>query len=431
VSQGEEFMAANRGMRVRKEWFGVAAGAMLGVVASVLPVGAQATAIPTFHRYGLKPIHQTGLSTAATGEVLALQSANTQGAIAPQPKVYLVFWGSQWATKDPAGAQADLPLMFGGLFGAKDTWGTILNQYCEGLPAGTTSCGTRGVHVEHPATSPVGGTWTDTSAAAPAKATAAQIGQEAVKAAAHFGNTTQAPNLNAIYVVVSPTGTDPDMYKEGGFCAWHNFTGGAGVTSPYGNLAFVNQPYTPDMGTGACTTLTGRLLDGLESTVTHEYAEAVTDFWPAAGWNDSSGAEIGDICASLDARVALTTGTFDLQGLWSNDKNSCVTSEPGATPPPPVGPPGAPTNVASVANGGSSATVSWTAPASDGGAAITYYAIYAYSPAGTTNMAITGNPASYVETGLSANQNYTFTVLPWNGSFWGSWSAWAAWTLVT
>lgn len=425
-------MIGHRGPRRRPGRVVVSALVLAATAAAAgLQFTAQASTPSGFHGYGIKPIHQTALSTAATGEALALSSASAQGAIDPQPRVYLIFWGSQWATKDPAGVQADLPLMFEGLFGAQDTWGTILDQYCEGLPVGTTSCGTRGTHVQHPTSNPMAGTWADTSAAAPAKATAAQLGQEAVKAAAHFGNTTQAPNLDAIYVVLSPTGTDPDQYREGGFCGWHNFTGGAGVTSPYGNLAFVNQPYIPDMGTGACTTLTGRLLDGIESTVTHEYAEAVTDFWPASGWVDATGAEIGDICASLDARVTLTTGTFDLQGLWSNDKNGCVTSEPG-TAPPPVGAPGPVTGVASAANGGGSATVSWTPPTNNGGAAITFYAIYAYSPTGATNMAVTGNPTSYVETGLTTNAYYTFTILAWNGTAWGSaWSGWAAWTLMT
>jgi hypothetical protein len=35
--------------------------------------------------------------------------------------------------------------------------------------------------------------------------------------------------------------------------------------------------------------------------------------------------EIGDECVNLDARVTLTTGSFDLQGLWSNSASKCVT----------------------------------------------------------------------------------------------------------
>ncbi|MFF2079674.1 hypothetical protein ACFVXG_33570 [Kitasatospora sp. NPDC058162] len=210
--------------------------------------------------------------------------------------------------------------MFKGLYGSQDTWGTILSQYCEGVAKGTTNCGTKGVHVQHPASSPLAGVWFDKAAAAPTNATAAQIAAEAGKAAAHFGNTTQAPNLNAQYVVVSATGTHPDGFPNSGFCAWHDKT-----SSSYGTLAYTNLPYIPDTGAGACTTFTdGRLLSGIESTETHEYAETVTDFWPSIGWNGGGG-EIGDECQNLDAYVKLSTGTFDLQGLWSNSANKCVT----------------------------------------------------------------------------------------------------------
>ena len=36
---------------------------------------------------------------------------------------------------------------------------------------------------------------------------------------------------------------------------------------------------------------------------------------------------IADECVNLDRRIKLSTGTFDVQGLWSNDLNKCVTSE--------------------------------------------------------------------------------------------------------
>lgn len=82
----------------------------------------------------------------------------------------------------------------------------------------------------------------------------------------------------------------------------------------------------PDLGAGGCTTLpNASALDGLFSTETHEYAETVTDFWPSIGWNGGGG-EIGDECVNLDARLTLSTGTFDVQGLWSNAANACVTT---------------------------------------------------------------------------------------------------------
>ncbi|PYC77192.1 hypothetical protein C7C46_19670 [Streptomyces tateyamensis] len=296
---------------------GTAALAALGFAGAT-----PASAGPAATHFGVKPQHQGVLaaSTAARStSTLKVGSSATQGVVSPTPKVYLVFWGSQWS-KDPAGVAPDMQAMFRGLYGSQDTWGTILSQYCEGVAKGTVTCGSSGTHVQHPTSSPLAGTWFDNSAAAPSSATASQIAAEAAKAAQHFGNTTQAPNLNAQYVVVSATGTHPDGFPSSGFCAWHDKT-----SSPYGTLAYTNLPYVPDTGVDGCTTLSdGRALSGIESTETHEYAETVTDFWPSIGWNGGSG-EIGDACQNMDSFVKLSTGSFDLQGLWSNSANACVT----------------------------------------------------------------------------------------------------------
>lgn len=297
--------------------------ALLLFAAAVTAVGAQSAqaAGPDTH-YGVKPIHPTASAQPnATGShTLSLQTANATGDVSPTPQVYLVFWGTQWS-KDPAGVAPDIQGLFKGLYGSADTWGTILSQYCEGLAVGTTDCGTAGTHIQHPSTSPLAGVWFDNAAKEPSKATTKQLAAEAVKAAKHFGNVTQAPNLDAQYVILSPTGTHPDGFPNSGFCGWHDFT-----ASTYGKIAYTNLPYVPDMGAGACTTLTdGRLLSGIESTETHEYAETVTDFWPTDGWNNTKNGEIGDECINLDAYLTLSTGKYDVQGLWSNSANKCVT----------------------------------------------------------------------------------------------------------
>ncbi|AUG76184.1 hypothetical protein CFP65_1283 [Kitasatospora sp. MMS16-BH015] len=303
-------------MRIRP----LAALAAVAVAGLSLTVGAQADATTAPAHHGVKPLHAAPLQAAARStSTLKIGSSATQGVVSPTPKVYLVFWGSQWSS-DPAGVATDMQNMFKGLYGSQDTWGTILSQYCEGVAKGTVTCGTSGIHINHPASTPLAGVWFDNAAASPAGSTAAQLGSEAAKAAAHFGNTTQTPNLNAQYVILSPTGTHPDGFPNSGFCAWHDKT-----SSSYGTLAYTNMPYIPDSGAGACTTFTdGRLLSGIESTETHEYAETVTDFWPSIGWNGGAG-EIGDACQNMDAYVTLSTGTFDLQGLWSNSANKCVT----------------------------------------------------------------------------------------------------------
>jgi serine protease len=296
--------------------------ALTAAVATAFTMSVSTSSAAGHSHFGMKPIAKGAVrnAPAANADTLSLQTNGKSGVVSPTPKVYLVFWGSQWS-KDPAKVAPDMQAMFKGLYGASDTWGNILSQYCENAPVGTTKCPSTATFVKHPAASILGGVWFDNGSAAPASATAAQIGSEASKAAGHFGNKTQTPNLNAQYVILSATGTHPDGFPNSGFCAWHDFT-----STSYGKLAYTNLPYVPDMGAGACTTLTdGRMLSGIESTETHEYAETVTDFWPTDGWNNTANGEIGDECVNLDAYETLTTGKFDVQGLWSNKANACVT----------------------------------------------------------------------------------------------------------
>ena len=180
-------------------------------------------------------------------------------------KVYLVFYGSQWGTGstnaggdvtlsgDPAGAAPYLQELFKGLGTGGELWSGVMTQYCDGVAIGAQSCPASNTeHVAYPTGGALAGVWVDESAASPAQATPAQLGSEAVSAAAHFGNTTAAANRDAQYVIISPAGTHPDGFNtpSGGFCAWHDWNGNpfVGVTSPYGDIAFTNLPYVTDLG---------------------------------------------------------------------------------------------------------------------------------------------------------------------------------------
>jgi serine protease len=273
------------------------------------------------------------------------------------PKVYLVFWGSQWQTQgDPAGMAPYLENFIRSLGTGQDapgtgagTWSGVMTQYCQGVSTGAYSCPGAADHVGSPAGGALAGVWYDNSATAPSVASGHQIGAEAVRAATHFGNTTAASNREAQYVVVSPSGTDPDYYQYYGFCAWHDYTadgtldGGGAVSSPDGTLAFTNLPYLTDAGSGCGQNFvnggSAGTLDGVSIVEGHEYAETITDQFPAGGWtvpnNGSSyaGEEVGDLCSWISPgqpggaeNLPLATGSFAVQSMWSNDGNTCLVS---------------------------------------------------------------------------------------------------------
>jgi hypothetical protein len=222
-------------------------------------------------------------------------------------KVHLVFWGSQWGTQsttsgyatfsgDSQGVAPDLQKFFKGLGTGGETWSGVMTQYCQGVSTGATSCPSSNTsHVAYPTGGALGGVWEDASSAAPGTASAHQLGQEAEKAATHFGNTTTASNRNDQYVIVSPHGTNPDSYETQGFCAWHDYTadstldGGGAVSGSL--LAFTNLPYIPDAGASCGQGFVNRpsTLDGVTIVEGHEYAETITDQFPSAAGSTRAG----------------------------------------------------------------------------------------------------------------------------------------------
>jgi PKD repeat protein len=277
------------------------------------------------------------------------------GVTSGKPKVYLVFWGSQWGTAstdangslhlsgDPRNAAPYMQAWIKGLGTNGETWSGVMTQYCDGplVANGAVACPTGAAHVGYPTGGALAGVWYDNSATAPSSARGNQLANEAVKAAAHFGNTSPASNRYAQYIIMSPTRTHPDGFNTpgGNFCAWHSFNGdttlsGGAVASPYGDIAFTNMPYVSDLGSSCGQNFVSSALDGFSLVGGHEYAETLTDQFPAGGWINNTGSaangeENGDECAWIrsgqgaSALVATATGSFAMQSTWSNDTNRC------------------------------------------------------------------------------------------------------------
>src|SRR5512133_1382533 len=249
-------------------------------------------------------------------------SDGTAGAIGVEtaPKVYLVLWGSQWNNNDPSGEQAILENFYKGVGGSG--WNNSVTQYCQGVPAGTISCNGAGQAAGNQQ-SIYAATWADSASAAPSAPTQSQLASEAIRAAAHFGNTTVASNASVQYVIATATGNNSSGFGTQ-YCAWHSST-----SSSYGAIAYTNLPYITDAGASCGANFNGLGPNaGITIVEGHELAETISDQFPSGGWLDGGGAENGDKCAWISsgqgasASVSLGGGRYPVQSLWSNAFNS-------------------------------------------------------------------------------------------------------------
>ncbi|HEU5333884.1 MAG TPA: hypothetical protein VFU73_13985, partial [Actinocrinis sp.] len=282
------------------------------------------------------------------------------GVMDGHAKVYLVFYGTQWGTSgtdgngnltfsgDPDGGASAAQQMFKGIGTGSELWSADLTQWCDGpnVAAGATTCPANASFVPYQSGGVLSGVWYDNSTASPSAASGHQLGVEAVNAAAHFGNTNAAANRDSYYVILSPHGTNPDNY-QGQYCAWHDYNGdstltGGAVSSPYGDIAFSNQPYNMDSGSGCGVGFVNSpgTLDGYTITMGHEWHETMSDQNPAGGWTNNTGSsfngqENSDECAWISpgtaggaANITMGNGTYAEQASWSNDTNACAISHP-------------------------------------------------------------------------------------------------------
>jgi hypothetical protein len=278
---------------------------------------------------------QARRTPASTANNLYYHGGTSDGAagtigVETAPKVYLVFWGSQWINNDPSGEAAILENFLSGVGGS--SWLNTVTQYCQGVASGTYFCNGAGQAAGNQ-TGLFAGYWYDNGTSAPSHPRQSQLAGEAVRAAGHFGNTSAGSNASVQYVIATAHG-----YSSRGFgsqyCAYHSST-----SSTDGDVAYTNLPYITDAGASCGANFNGLGPDaGITIVEGHEFGETISDQFPSSGWLDSGGSEIGDKCAWISsgqgasADVRLTTGTFPVQSLWSNAFNSdaggCVLSYP-------------------------------------------------------------------------------------------------------
>jgi hypothetical protein len=251
------------------------------------------------------------------------------GAIQRTPKVYISWWGPEWASGFSTGGYSSATAQtyninfFTNVGGS--AWNNIVKQYCQNVASGTQYCSTvsGAVYITNP-TGQFQNAWNDTTAV-PASPTQSQIAAAAVRLQQHFG----ALDPNATYMVYTPHGKSMSGFGTQ-WCAWHSST-----TVGAGPLAYAYIPYLPDAGASCgANFINGNnsygngYFDGFSVVAGHEYSEAETDPFPNSGWLDRQGAENADKCAwsASSGNITLGSHVYAVQPTWSNATGGCAMS---------------------------------------------------------------------------------------------------------
>ena len=340
----------------RKGRFALAAVTSLATVSAFTLAGLPARATGLTASIGSQPVqaplnvngrHVFWPSNVNTGSATVSPSTYNNliyhgGAVETAPKVYVVFWGSEWdntagpsynipATNPGTGAdytlgelQNYITTFFSGVgttpsgtptppagTGPGTTgagWNNIQTQYCQGGTIGDVTCGAGTTPVTNPS-AVLGGTWVDdTPADAPPQVIATlglaenlnvaldPVAAEAVRAANKFGITGDP---NATVFVYAPPGRDvTGFYPVPYYCGYHTEVQPSNLTNSATGLRYAFIPYLLDIDLNSTYAAVGScgmnyvnkvndsaghgVFDGFSIVSGHEYAEAVTDpdNWP-------------------------------------------------------------------------------------------------------------------------------------------------------
>jgi hypothetical protein len=233
-------------------------------------------------------------SGTATVTVQMFDLIDHGGNVAASTRTFALWWGDPIAF--PPDARTVLESLLVGLDGA--AYLGVADEYM------------RGAH----STTSFGGSLFDSSAPPAENPTESVIADKACRALAANGIANRPGDMVFVISSVFPVGTIP-------FCAWHYWGMCNGETLL---IAYLPNPTgTPcgRMGSG-CNAFSPEAT-ALGTFAAHELMETITDPYITA-WKDLLGEEIGDKCLGLAACVPLSTGTLQLQPLYSNALHSCV-----------------------------------------------------------------------------------------------------------
>jgi len=334
-----------------------------GVIA-VVGASPAASSAPTnpkhfFWAPGQSP---TGTVNSVTNDIIYHGGNLGDGAIGVEtmPAVYLVYWGTEWATgfttPDDDGTLYSSKTLQNYVNSFMDNvggspWAAVQTQYCRNVPAGATSCA--GIPGADYITNPkkqLEGIWTDPTPVPDDIITLGlaenlvndPLAMEAMRASAHFQYDPQAT-----YIILTPP--RPIATGQPVYCGYHTQTTSInGLGNPYriqyAFIPFQNKDW-PALGTSGCgkhfvnaqsNAFGNGIFDGYSMVVGHEYSEAVTDpdnfFANQDGWNDATGSENADKCAWIETQnIALGGHQYAIQPTWSNEafdagKDGCAVS---------------------------------------------------------------------------------------------------------
>jgi hypothetical protein len=243
--------------------------------------------------------------------------------------VFVIFWGSEWQhdAEHQAAAEA-LRAMYQKLSASE--YGCSLREFAlPGMPLGAGSY----AGDEIITSAPVG----------PGQELSDGAIQARILTEVH-AHRAPAVSDDVLYVVVPPNGVPVLAGGETGcggshftFCGYHDAFTASGHRYRYAVL-----PYPCSSQGGTCFVDSQEsVARSLQAVGSHELAEAITDpddgsVGASAWWDDRTGDENADICASDACVVDLPVGTdtFAVNSLWSNLGRNCVAGAPCTLPAP-------------------------------------------------------------------------------------------------